>query len=401
MKRKVAIVSPMKLPLPLVKGGGAESLIQILVDENEKLGSLELTIISVHDKNAVAKSRQYLYTKFKYYKTNSTIFVLKKKILKIIKKVLKRNINIYDQLARKIAGYLNDNQFDHIVVENNYDLLPRLVNQSKARVIYHVHNDHMPQSNPINYEVLNKCHSVIAVSEYIRHRIVDRYDIDSKKVVVLKNCIRVDAFSREKDQKKRIDQRQSLGIPVNDTVVMYGGRIVPEKGVKELILAFIKLNNFKNLKLMIVGSSWYGEDSSSPYLEELKSIAKPISDRIIFTGFVDYNQMPGVYNLADIVVMPTLYVEEAAGLVLLEAMAMKLPIITTDSGGIPEYVTDKNAKVIKRSSQFVDDLFASLSYLIDRPELQKTMGDAGFEWVQKYDSCRYFGHFVEILSDCT
>ena len=85
------------------------------------------------------------------------------------------------------------------------------------------------------------------------------------------------------------------------------------------------------IKLLIAGSSFYGMNVKSSFEEEIINIAKTINNNIIFTGFVPYEEMPKVYNVADIAVLPSMW-EEPAGLTIIESMACGIPVITTVSG---------------------------------------------------------------------
>ena len=108
------------------------------------------------------------------------------------------------------------------------------------------------------------------------------------------------------------------------------------------------------------------------YEEDLRKIAKGLDDKVLFTGFVPHHQILEVYRLADIGVVPSIY-DDPAPLVVIECMAAGLPLIVTDSGGIPEYVADECAIIIKREDDIVNGLKESLITLTENQELRETM----------------------------
>ena len=90
--------------------------------------------------------------------------------------------------------------------------------------------------------------------------------------------------------------------------MVFSGRVTKEKGVSELIDVMIQLKQYEKIKLLIIGSSFYGdaihEDS---FIKALKQKAEIIKERIIFTGFIPYSQMPQYLKISDISVVPSLW----------------------------------------------------------------------------------------------
>ena len=115
-------------------------------------------------------------------------------------------------------------------------------------------------------------------------------------------------------------------------VVLFVGRLDEVKGVTYLIKAMADLD----AKLVIVGDG--------PLRKSLEKQADKYADKIEFLGAKSHKELPVIYASADIFVMPSITTKkgqkEGLGLVLLEAMASGLPVIGTNSGGIPELVKD-------------------------------------------------------------
>lgn len=125
--------------------------------------------------------------------------------------------------------------------------------------------------------------------------------------------------------KRREDWRQQLGIEQNKLLLLYVGRLAPEKDVEVLLNAMHLVNKqLGNLvQLALVGDG--------PSKEELKAKA---SDNATFIGYLQGEDLAAAYASADLFVFPS--VTETLGNVVLEAMASGLPVIASKAGGIKD-----------------------------------------------------------------
>ena len=186
---------------------------------------------------------------------------------------------------------------------------------------------------------------------------------NSKRVDVLYNGIDLKQFYQVISENERKIIREEYGLKPNDFVLVFCGRLIPEKGVKEIILAMKKLKNINNVKLLIIGNSAFGKNEKTKYQEELYKISKDLINNIIFTGFIHNKDLYKIYNIADAAITPSIW-EEASPLVIVEEMASGLPIITTDSGGIPELVNFDSAIILKRDESLVENIARNIELLI-------------------------------------
>lgn len=148
---------------------------------------------------------------------------------------------------------------------------------------------------------------------------------------------------------------------------------------------------------MVIGSSFFGNATNeSPFIKDLKDKAAPLKERIIFTGFIPYLQMPDYLQMADIAVIPSVW-DDPFPTTVLEAQAMGLPIITTRRGGIPEEVTEENAILLKTDEHFIDNLTAAILDLYEHPEKRKQMGEASLSHSKYYNKQRYAEDFFKAM----
>jgi glycosyltransferase involved in cell wall biosynthesis len=122
--------------------------------------------------------------------------------------------------------------------------------------------------------------------------------------------------------------------------ILFVGRLIQEKGVHCLIEAVkVVFRRFPDATLEIVGSSWFGENRSTPYIAALKAAASALGSRVLFTGYVQSDRLPDIYRSAAVFVAPSVW-SEPFGKMNLEAMACGLAVVSSPRGGIPEVIGD-------------------------------------------------------------
>ena len=156
----------------------------------------------------------------------------------------------------------------------------------------------------------------------------------------------------------------------------------------------MKINNYKQIKLLVLGSSFFENAKEDQFILKLRQKAETIKENILFTGFIPYKQVPDYLRLADIAVLPSMW-EEPFGLTIVEAMAAGLPLITTRSGGIPE-ICEGVATIIDREN-VVNNLATSILDLYEHPEKRKQMTSAATERARLFDKETYAKNFFAAL----
>lgn len=126
--------------------------------------------------------------------------------------------------------------------------------------------------------------------------------------------------------------RRKIGAAMEDSIVLFVGRIAPEKGLDRLLRAFTRLQHRPRLKVVIVG----GEGDGDPGLQQVQALARQlgIAERIRFVGRVEQPELPFFYSAADLLVLPSSY--ESFGMVALEAIACGTPVVATPVGAMEE-----------------------------------------------------------------
>ena len=193
--------------------------------------------------------------------------------------------------------------------------------------------------------------------------------------------------------------REDFGLSPDNFVLLFSGRINKDKGVSELIDAMLKLKDTSNIKLLILGSSFFGDAiNEDEFIKSLKSKTRVIADRISFTGFIPYSKMPNYLKLADVAVIPSIW-DDPFPTTVLEAQGMGLPIITTYRGGIPEEVTKNNAIMLETDEHLVDHLASAILDLYQHPEKRQIMAAASLERSKLFDKETYAKNFFATLEN--
>lgn len=383
--KKICLIIPNLLPVPNVLGGAIETIVTNIIEEQEKNKLLDLTVVSIYNKLAYQESRKYLNTEFIYIKKDLK-YILYSGFYKMMNKVFHKDYNTYNHI---VLGKIKNRDFDYIVAEGGHynSFYEYLKYFSREQMILHLH--HTGLSNDVMDKTFSK---VVGVSNYV----IDRFRESSKidKYYLLKNCIKLDNFLQVVSDKEINTIKSELGIDKDDFVLLYCGRLIKEKGVLELIKAVKKIDK-KDLKLLIVGSINFGNGGHDEYTEELFNVAKS-DKRIIFTGYVPSNRLFCYYKIASVSVIPSLW-EEAAGLVCIEAMISKRPIITTGSGGILEYVSDNTLVVSNKKDLIISELERAIMKLYQNRDKLLEMGKENYQVAKKYSSEFYYKELVRLV----
>lgn len=391
---KIAILTSGILPVPAVCGGAVENLTDFYLEYNNRHHLHDITVYSTE--NGAARKHHSTSSAVNHYVFVDTESVLSK-IIKRIYRLVNREEYYHYTIEFYLAKALRDirkQHFDAIIIENRpgYAIHTRMFPQH-TKIIYHLHNDVLNINTARQKELYAAADRIITVSDYISKR-VKTISPDDTKCVTVHNGIDIEMFAS--GGKKHIS-RAALGISESDFVVVFSGRMIPEKGISELIEAMTILKTERGIKLLVIGGAFFANDTgTNSFIDSLVEKAGPIKDRIIFTGFVPYADIPDYLHLADIAALPSTW-EEPFGLTCVEALAAGLPVITTRRGGIPEIVTGECAVIIKPDSNLPRQLANAISALTASPDRRKDMGAAAKKRAAMFSKERYAGQFFKAL----
>ena len=381
---------PPELPVPAVQGGAVETLVTHLIRENERRGCLDLLCASIPDPAAAEQAKALRHTRMLYVARPRGA----RRYWPLV--FIERCFGIaapYDPWYQKVqlSLALELPPPDLIVAEGGNLTQCSAISRmfGRGRCLAHLHGQ-----TACSHTMDDIYGGVLALSEFIRDDYLKTSSLDRQHAYILHNCIDTALFTPGAPDAAL---RASLGFAPEDFVVLFCGRLEPDKGIHKLLEAMAAVDDAR-CKLLIVGSPFFGRTQSSPFLRKLEQQAHALGDRVRFTGYVPNKNLPDYYRLADLVCVPTL-VEEAAGLVAVEAMGCGRPVLATRSGGMPEYLQGSQAILVDRGPELAAQLSWAIRMLHEHPDLCAQMGAAGARAAQRFSTAAFYETFLHIVYD--
>jgi sugar transferase (PEP-CTERM/EpsH1 system associated) len=237
-------------------------------------------------------------------------------------------------------------------------------------IIAHEHWSSKPEREVAVDRLLYRLSDRILVPSEASKRIVMEMErIPARYISVLYNGVDISHFTPANGMGCEV--RQELGLNCDELVVGTVGRLSPEKGgVDVLVRAVERLRQIHpKARLLVVGDG--------PLRPDLEQVASELGSNAIFAG--TRTDVARLLSAMDIFVLPSL--KEAMPIALLEAMAMRLPVIATTVGGVPEIVDDgKTGFLVPPGDEAA--LHCALHRLADDPLLMSMLARSGQAHVQ-------------------
>jgi len=218
---------------------------------------------------------------------------------------------------------------------------------------------------------------VLAISTVIRRNVLDTTPLTPDQVMTLHFPVDTERFHPEPERRPMM--RRELGIAPESTVIGFVGRFSPGKGHEDLLTAVRELSASHRIRVLVVGEASFGEEAYEASIREMAS-ALGLEEVVTFLGF--RRDVEAVLEACDVFAFPSH--AEAFGMALIEAMAMGLPVVSTNCDGVLDIVVDGVTGLLVNPRRPAE-LAAGLRRLIDDPELRLQMGSAG--------RARVLGHF--------
>jgi spore coat protein SA len=398
MKPKICLVPPWHLPVPAVKGGAVETLVQMLLDENEAEQRIDFLVISIYDREAEAAAAKYKHTRFFFVRTNALdnfIDFFVRAINKVTRKLSGDREYCLLRYYKKCFEIIGKERTDFIVNEGWYfqqfKFLPSCF--KREQIYMRIHSHYVPSAGASKI-LSNIFGGVIGISRFVISEYLKAAGHAVNAHIVM-NSIDVDLFRKRITPEERLALREKLGFSANNFVVLFCGRIIEVKGVRELIKAVVKISD-DTVKLLIVGSQNFSARSKTFYLKEIEYLIACSQGKIVCTGYIKNDELYKFYQSADIMAIPSLW-EEGFGLVVAEGLASGLPLIVTNSGAIPEIVSEKSAIIVERDDRLIDNLSAQMLYLYGNTEKRRSMADAAVKESARFSREKYYHDFISVF----
>ena len=407
-KKKVAIISSGFLPVPAVKGGAVENLIEILIDKNEEYKEANFEITSTFNQAAKDKTALYQHTKILYIKPSLLTRLIDRVIFIICKIMKKKQLHSYRYIIQrleylyKVSRILSLNNYDFVLLENHPTQYLSLkwnknYKKYKNRYFYHSHNE-LPGLYGCD-EIVKGTNKMLCVSEFIAKRMQVQANLSPKQTSVVRNCISEKKFQLYDDiEKQEIREKfvKKYKIDHEKIILLFSGRITEEKGIDKLLAALKNIDK-KKFFLIIIGAPLFDTNISTEFEQKVKQEVTELgSENCAFTGFIQYEEVSKYYASCDICVVPSIW-DDPAPLTIIESLKSGIPIISTISGGIPEYLKPQAGFLLNKDLNLIEELSKAIQTLIDNTEMRKQMAKAAQKNSQTLSSDEYYYGIIKEL----
>ena len=229
-----------------------------------------------------------------------------------------------------------------------------------------IHTEMQKYINRCEWELQWESWRVIVCSGFMRGEVEFALKTPQEKIDVIYNGVDGSDFDFPFEGAERADFRVRFAAP-NEKIVFFIGRMVREKGAQLLIEALPRLRfQYHDAKLVIAG----GGDRT--HLENLARYTGMIR-HVYFTGRVSDEDRDRLYRVADVACYPSLY--EPFGIVALEAMAAKVPVVVSNAGGLPEVVQHDVTGTVTFAGD-PDSLAWGVARVLKNPDFARQMANA-------------------------
>lgn len=237
--------------------------------------------------------------------------------------------------------------------------------------------------------LLKRADSIIAVTQGIKHHLIEEYGVDEKKIIVIENGANTGIF-RPGDQEKA---RKILELDPAAQYVCFTGNFAPWQGLPDLIRAIPEIvDRCQEARFLLVGDGVMRETCTET-AEELG-----VLDRIHFTGRVAYERVPLYVTASDVCVAPFIRDRNdkigLSPLKVYEYMGCGRPVVASDIAGVRELINGSGGGITVRPEE-PQAIASAVSILLEDREKRAMMGRAGCEYVRKNHSWNIVSRKVE------
>lgn len=232
-----------------------------------------------------------------------------------------------------------------------------------------LHNPFIHQVKKWGYKkvfshALNRSIKIITPSNFVKDQLVGEWKVDKDKIIVTYEAVEENFIKLSKQVTENDFQKLSHKFNIKKPYLFYIGNAQPHKNILKLINVFGRLKEkCSNLSLVLSGPKHF-------FWEQIKR--KSHIGGVIFTGFVTERELATLYTNAAAFVMPSL--EEGFGLPILEAMACKTPVVSSNAASLSE-VGGKAALYFDPRSE--EDMVYKISQVLENDRLRKKLTEEG------------------------
>lgn len=287
---------------------------------------------------------------------NASRFVSDRYISKYFDRILEKYSGLYEFMDIHSEGYYflknnPDKRYLSIIRSHTpFTLLRKYFNKSE---LYGVNTWFASSSERKSF---NWVGHITTPSQDLKNQLIELFDINSNKIKVIPNILDTNHF-------KPIKKEHS-----NYFNILHVGRFERAKGIETLIETFILIaKKYSDIYLTCVGNP------RGPSLEKCQHrlLKEGLNERVVFTGYITYDELPAYYSQCDLVVVPS-EIYESFSYTVAQGMACGKPVIASNIGGIPETINNGKAGILFEPGN-IGDLTEKIEFLYHNGHKRKTI----------------------------
>lgn len=353
---RIAYLAPEAFPIPPVRGGSVEHCVDRISRCLSKHHAV--TVVGRTDPSLPMRSRSgnIEYRRINPRSRGGYLKAAVRELSKITFDLLQ--VDNRPQFLPVLRKSFPDQKLVLALHSMNF-LLPPLIKADQAR------------------QAVNEAEAIIVNSDFVRRELISAFPRAGGRVWVVRPGVDIRQFPFRFSNSGLLARRAArrklhLG---KRPAVFFAGRIIPRKGLHNLIRAMAIVREELPLATLVLAGRTKSlrTGKTKPYPARLADLAAKLNVPIIWAGFIPPSRIAESYVAADVVACPS-EKDEALGLINLEAMACGIPVVASRIGGIPEAVVNEETGFLVSDFCNPEAWVKPLVQLLNRPALASEMG---------------------------
>jgi N-acetyl-alpha-D-glucosaminyl L-malate synthase BshA len=241
-----------------------------------------------------------------------------------------------------------------------------------------------PSFQAITQFSILQSHGLTAVSEFLKNRTVEDFNVPAHRIRVIPNFIDPEVFRRDKEPCHR-----ATLAPQGEKIIMHISNFRPVKRIPDVVEIFARIQEKVPARLVFVG-----DGPERPRGQE-KARELGIQDRVLFLG--KHQSVDELLACADLFLLPSK--NESFGLAALEALACGVPVVGSNMGGLPEVVVHGETGYLFPMGEVDAMAAAGIDLLKDEAEWKRVSAAGRADAVERFSNGRIIPHYEKLYRD--
>jgi glycosyltransferase involved in cell wall biosynthesis len=389
---RVLVLSQPNFPVPAIKDGAGAMVIENTID---CLSDRSVVCVSLWDKDprhSECNRKSYFLFKKNAWKSRllRKLMLQKRSYRPILQGLSSNEQALLVALKWKEILYKASIIVVH-TTKPEWVLRVKQLCGTKIKVVGYYHNSEIHLSPPpVLAQVIKNLDGHIFVSDFAAKSFLQSVknftDISILPVFTVKNGVDPVIFE---SKASRSLIRQQLNIDPEKIVLLFVGRLLPRKGLHNLLAALSEVadDELQNLVLIVAGSHDYYTDLQTDYIAQLHTLAanKRLAGKVLFQGYIPHKEISSYYQASDIFVFPSIELE-GMPLTVMEAQMSSLPVIASAVGGVNEMIMPEVTGYLIDPAGNPEMIARYIELLVRSPRIRKQMGEHARQYALEFFS---------------